>query len=31
VGRLQKIWIDTKPRGLERPSDHTFLVAEFKK
>jgi exodeoxyribonuclease-3 len=29
VGRLQKIWIDTKPRGLEKPSDHTFLVAEF--
>jgi exodeoxyribonuclease-3 len=31
VDRLQKIWIDTKPRGLERPSDHTFLVAEFSK
>ncbi len=31
VQRLQKIWIDTKPRGLERPSDHTFLVAEFTK
>ena len=31
VERLQKIWIDTKPRGLERPSDHTFLVAEFSK
>lgn len=29
VERLQKIWIDTKPRGLEKPSDHTFLVAEF--
>ncbi len=29
VPRLQKIWIDTKPRGLEKPSDHTFLVAEF--
>lgn len=29
VQRLQKIWIDTKPRGLERPSDHTFLVGEF--
>jgi len=27
--RLKKIWIDTKPRGLEKPSDHTFLVAEF--
>jgi len=23
-------WIDTKPRMIERPSDHTFLVAEFK-
>lgn len=31
VQRLQKIWIDTKPRGLEKPSDHTFLVAEFSK
>jgi exodeoxyribonuclease III len=29
VERLQKIWIDTKPRGLEKPSDHTFLIAEF--
>jgi exodeoxyribonuclease III len=29
VERLQKIWIDTKPRGLDKPSDHTFLVAEF--
>jgi exodeoxyribonuclease III len=29
VNKLQKIWIDTKPRGLEKPSDHTFLVAEF--
>ena len=27
--RLVKIWIDTKPRGLEKPSDHTFLAAEF--
>jgi len=31
VGRLQDIWIDTKPRGLEKPSDHTFLVARFSK
>jgi exodeoxyribonuclease-3 len=30
VGRLSRIWIDKEPRGLERPSDHTFLVAEFK-
>lgn len=22
-------WIDTKPRLLEKPSDHTFLVVEF--
>jgi exodeoxyribonuclease-3 len=29
VSRLEKIWIDTKPRGLEKPSDHTFLVGEF--
>lgn len=29
VERLKKVWIDTKPRGLEKPSDHTFLVAEF--
>lgn len=28
-GRLVKAWIDTKPRGLEKPSDHTFLVMEF--
>ncbi|OGR84448.1 MAG: exodeoxyribonuclease III [Elusimicrobia bacterium RIFCSPLOWO2_01_FULL_54_10] len=29
VLRLKKIWIDKKPRALEKPSDHTFLVAEF--
>jgi exodeoxyribonuclease-3 len=29
VKRLKKIWIDTKPRGLPKPSDHTFLIAEF--
>ncbi|MBN1787132.1 MAG: exodeoxyribonuclease III [Sedimentisphaerales bacterium] len=23
-------WIDIKPRMLEKPSDHTFLVAEFR-
>ncbi len=22
-------WVDTKPRSLDRPSDHTFLIAEF--
>ena len=26
---LRKIYIDKKPRALERPSDHTFLAAEF--
>lgn len=29
--RLQRIWIDKAPRALERPSDHTFLTAEFSK
>lgn len=29
VSRLNKIYIDKKPRALEKPSDHTFLVAEF--
>jgi exodeoxyribonuclease III len=27
--KLEKIWIDTKPRGLEKPSDHTFLLGDF--
>ncbi|MBU2498615.1 MAG: exodeoxyribonuclease III [Proteobacteria bacterium] len=27
--KSQKAWIDTEPRGAEKPSDHTFLVAEF--
>ena len=27
--RLKKIWIDIEPRRLEKPSDHTFLIAEF--
>jgi hypothetical protein len=27
--RLKKIWIDKEPRTREKPSDHTFLVAEF--
>lgn len=22
-------WVDTKPRGLAKPSDHTFVLAEF--
>jgi exodeoxyribonuclease-3 len=29
AGRCRKIWIDTAPRTLTKPSDHTFLVAEF--
>lgn len=29
VQRLEKIWIDRSPRGWEKPSDHTFVVAEF--
>lgn len=27
--RSLKTWIDTRPRGWERPSDHTPVVAEF--
>lgn len=27
--RLRKVWIDRAPRGWEKPSDHTFVVAEF--
>jgi exodeoxyribonuclease-3 len=29
VKRLKEIRIDRNPRGLDKPSDHTFLVAEF--
>jgi exodeoxyribonuclease-3 len=29
VKRLKKVWIDKEPRLKEKPSDHTFLVAEF--
>ena len=25
----QRVWIDTEPRTRQKPSDHTFLVAEF--
>lgn len=25
----KRCWIDKEPRGWEKPSDHTFLVAEF--
>jgi exodeoxyribonuclease-3 len=28
--RLTKIWIDKAPRLKEKPSDHTFLIAEFR-
>lgn len=27
--RLKRVWIDKEPRGREKPSDHTFLIAEF--
>ncbi len=27
--KSQSTWIDTRPRTLPKPSDHTFLVAEF--
>ncbi|MFC1866983.1 exodeoxyribonuclease III, partial [Thermodesulfobacteriota bacterium] len=27
--KSKKAWIDTEPRIREKPSDHTFLVAEF--
>lgn len=29
IKRLHKIWIDKEPRRLEKPSDHTFLIAQF--
>jgi exodeoxyribonuclease-3 len=29
VGRLKRIWVDKEPRMREKPSDHTFLAAEF--
>ncbi len=30
TGRAVSAWIDPEPRGFERPSDHTFIVADFK-
>lgn len=27
--KCSSTWIDTKPRSLQKPSDHTFLVSEF--
>jgi len=29
AGRSRKVWIDTEARTRQKPSDHTFLVAEF--
>jgi exodeoxyribonuclease-3 len=29
AARSTRAWIDKDPRGMEKPSDHTFLVAEF--
>lgn len=30
AARCTRAWIDTAPRGWERPSDHTPVIAEFK-
>ncbi|HEY9284248.1 MAG TPA: exodeoxyribonuclease III [Pyrinomonadaceae bacterium] len=30
AARCRRAWIDKEPRGWERPSDHTPVVAEFK-
>jgi exodeoxyribonuclease-3 len=30
ASRCRRAWIDKEPRGWERPSDHTPVVAEFK-
>jgi len=30
AARCTNVWIDKEPRGWERPSDHTPVVAEFK-
>lgn len=29
AGKAKRSWIDVAPRKLEKPSDHTFIVAEF--
>jgi exodeoxyribonuclease-3 len=29
AARSTSAWIDLEPRLLEKPSDHTFVVAEF--
>jgi exodeoxyribonuclease-3 len=31
ASRCKRVWIDKEPRGWERPSDHTPVVAEFSK
>ena len=31
AARCKRAWIDKEPRGWERPSDHTPVLAEFKK
>jgi len=31
AARCRRAWIDREPRGWERPSDHTPVLAEFKK
>jgi exodeoxyribonuclease III len=27
--KSSSVWIDTEPRELEKPSDHTFLIASL--
>jgi exodeoxyribonuclease-3 len=27
--KCRRVWIDKEARGAQKPSDHTFLVAEF--
>lgn len=29
VEKCTRVWIDTEPRAKPKPSDHTFLIAEF--
>jgi len=31
AARCERVWIDVEARRAERPSDHTFLVAEFRR
>ena len=30
AAKCKKCWVDREPRGMVKPSDHTFLIAEFK-